>query len=172
MASLATILNRFVGVREFADAPPAVWSRTEPQRLRAIPNEDVYLFVKRINNEAVQKAVDPAARTARTRTVVTGFLAVALVIAGLLPYSYNVMAGFAVQNLKQEQEKLRQEDAKLDLEEANLLSYDHLEELANKLRLVNPQPQQVQFVEGRSKVEARNSLPSTIADRSDIAVVR
>src|SRR5436305_3560085 len=112
MASLATILNRFVGARELTDAPPAVWSRAEPQRLRAIPNEDVYLFVKRINNDAVQKAVDPAARAARTRSVVTGFIAVALVIAGLLPYSYNIMAGFTLQNLKQEQEKLRQEEAK------------------------------------------------------------
>ena len=64
MASLATFVNRFVGVGELADAPPAVWTRTESPRLRPLANEDVYLFVKRIDNSTVVRAIDPAARTA------------------------------------------------------------------------------------------------------------
>ena len=61
MASLATFVNRFVGVRELAAAPPAVWTRTEAPRLRPIANEDVYLFVKRIDNSTVVRAADPVA---------------------------------------------------------------------------------------------------------------
>jgi cell division protein FtsL len=159
MASLATFVNRFVGVRELAAAPPAVWAHTEAPRLRPIANEDVYLFVKRIDNSMVVRAVDPAARRARTRTATTGFIAAMLVIAGLVPAAYNTIAGFTVQNLAQEQQKLKQQEAQLDLEQAKLLSYDRLKELAQSLRMVDPAPQQVQFLEGKSSAEARNSLP-------------
>jgi|SRR5205823_9396322 cell division protein FtsL len=160
MASFATFVNRFVGVRELAAAPPAVWAHTEAPRLRPIANEDVYLFVKRIDNSMVVRAVDPAARRARTRSVTTGFIAAMLVIAGLVPAAYNTIAGFTLQSLTQEQEKLKQQEAQLDLEQAKLLSYDRLKELAESLRMVDPAPQQVQYLEGKSTAEARNSLPA------------
>ena len=163
MASLATFVNRFVGVRELAAAPPAVWTHTEAPRLRPIANEDVYLFVKRIDNSMVVRAVDPAARRARSRTVATGFIAAMLDIAGLVPAAYNTIAGFTLQSLTQEQEKLKQQVAQLDLEQAKLLSYDRLKELAQSLRMVDPAPQQVQYLEGKSTAEARNSLPATDA---------
>ncbi len=161
MASLATFVNRFVGVRELAEAPPAVWTRTESPRLRPIANEDVYLFIKRIDNSTVVRAADPVARRARTRTVATGFIAAMLVIAGLVPAAYNTMAGFTLESLRQEQNKLKQQQAQLDRQEAELLSYDHLEKLANSLKMVDPQPSQLQFLEGKSKVEARNNLPAS-----------
>jgi cell division protein FtsL len=163
MASLATFVNRFVGVRELAAAPPAVWTHTDAPRLRPIANEDVYLFVKRIDNSMVVRAVDPAARRARSRTVATGFIAAMLVIAGLVPAAYNTIAGFTLQSLTQEQERLKQQVAQLDLEQAKLLSYDRLKELAQSLRMVDPAPQQVQYLEGKSTAEARNSLPATDA---------
>jgi cell division protein FtsL len=162
MASLATFVNRFVGIRELAEAPPAVWTRTESPRLRPIANEDVYLFVKRIDNSSVVRAVDPAARRARSRSVATGFIAAMLIIAGLVPAAYNTMAGFTLQHLQQEQEKLKQQNALLDLEEAKLLSYDRLEKLSDSLKMVDPVPQQIQYLEGKSKVEARNTLPAVI----------
>lgn len=163
MASLATIVNRFVGVRELAEAPPAIWTRTESPRLRPIANEDVYLFVKRIDNTTVVRAVDPIARRARSRTVATGFIAAMLVIAGLVPAAYNTMAGFTVENLRQEQQKLQQQNAQLDLQQAKLLNYDRLEQLSKTLKMVDPVPQQVQYLEGKSKTdaEARNTLPGS-----------
>ena len=160
MASLATFVNRFVGIRELADAPPAVWTRVESPRLRPIANEDVYLFVKRIDNSSVVRAVDPAARRARSRSVATGFIAAMLIIAGLVPAAYNTMAGFTLQNLRQEQDKLKQQRAQLDLEEAKLLNFDRLEKLSKSLKMVDPVPQQVQYLEGKSKAEARNTLPA------------
>ncbi|MBV8898337.1 MAG: hypothetical protein JO051_17605 [Acidobacteriaceae bacterium] len=163
MASFATFVNRFVGVSEFADAPPAVWTRTESPRLRPLPNEDVYLFVKRIDNTTVERAIDPAARRARSHSVLVGFTAAVLVIAGLLPIAYNTLAGFALQTLRQEQEQLKQERTMLDASEASLLSYDRLEKLAVSLKMVDPVPQQVQFLEGKSKsTEARNNLPADV----------
>jgi len=160
MASLATFINRFVGVRELAEAPPAVWTHTEAPRLRPIANEDVYLFVKRIDNRLVVRAADPAARRARYRSVATGFVAAMLVIAGLVPAAYNTIAGFTLQSLRQEQEQLKQQEAQLDLEQAKLLSYDRLKQLAESLKMVDPAPQQVQYLEGKSNAEARNNLPA------------
>lgn len=162
MASLATIVNRFVGVRELVDAPPAVWTRTESPRLRPIANEDVYLFVKRIDNSTVIRAVDPLARRARSRTVATGFVAALLVIAGLVPAAYNTMAGFTIQNLRQEQQNLQQQNTVLDLQEAKLLNYTHLEQLSKTLKMVDPDPTQVQYLDGKAKTdaEARNALPA------------
>ncbi|MBV9158201.1 MAG: hypothetical protein JO097_18190 [Acidobacteriaceae bacterium] len=166
MASFATFVNRFVGVSELADAPPAVWTRTESPRLRPIANEDVYLFVKRIDNSTVERAVDPAARRARSHSVLVGFTAAVLVIAGLVPIAYNTLAGFTLQNLHQEQDKLKQERTTLEAAEANLLSYDRLEKLASALKMVDPVPQQVQFLEGKSNSsEARNNLPAEVHSR-------
>lgn len=159
MASLATFVNRFVGVRELADAPPAAWTRTESPRLRAIANEDVYLFVKRIDNTGVVRAVDVAARRARSRSMVTGFVAAMLVIAGLVPAAYNTTAGFTLQHLRAERVQLVQQMAKLDTTEAQLVSPDRLQQLAKNLKMSEPAPQQVQMLEGKSKVEARNTLP-------------
>ncbi len=159
MASLATFVNRFVGVRELADAPPAVWTRTDSPRLRPIANEDVYFFVKKIDNSGVVRAIDPAARIARSRSMVTGFIAAMLVIAGLAPMAYNTMSGFTMQHLRQEQNQLREENAKLDLQEAKLLSLDRLQQLAKTLKMSEPQPTQVMTLESKSKTEARNRMP-------------
>ncbi|MBV8549892.1 MAG: hypothetical protein JOY54_01235 [Acidobacteriaceae bacterium] len=159
MASLATFVNRFVGVRELADAPPAVWTRTESPRLRPIANEDVYLFVKRIDNSTVVRAADPVARTARSRSMITGFIAAMLVIAGLVPTAYNTTAGFTVQHLREEQARLRVEKAKLDASEAKLVSMDRMQQLAKALKMSEPTPLQVETLEGKSKAEARNRMP-------------
>jgi hypothetical protein len=86
-----------------------------------------------------------------------------LVIAGLVPVAYNTLAGFTLQNLRQEQHKLKQDRAVLEASEANLLSYDRLEKLAISLQMVNPTPQQVEFLEGKSKsAEAHNDLPAEL----------
>ena len=159
MATLATFVDRWTGVRDLAGAPPAVWTRTDSTRLRPLANEDVYLFVKRIDNSAVVRAADPEARRTRSRTVATGFIAAMLVIAGLVPAAYNTMAGFTLQNLRQEQNCLKQQEAQMDLAEAKLLNYDRLEKLAKSLKMVQPNPTQVQILEGKTKAEARNVMP-------------
>jgi len=168
MASLATFMDRFVGVRALDEVAPAIWTRTEAPRLRPIANEDVYLFVKRIDNSGVVRAADPVARRARGRSVATGFIAAMLVIAGLVPAAYNTMAGFTLQNLRQEQDKLKQEQATLDLQEAQLLSPAHLEQLAKTLKMIEPVPQAVQYLDGKSKVtDAENRLP--LGNGSEVA---
>lgn len=164
MASLATFVNRFMGAAVLAEPAPAVWARTESPRLRPIANEDVYLFVKRIDNSGVVRAADPAARKVRTRSVATGFIAASLIIASLVPAAYNTMAGFTLQHLRQQQEQLKQQLAVLNLQEAQLLSPSHLDQMAKTLKLVNPAPQDIQYLDGKAKnADARNIMPATAA---------
>jgi hypothetical protein len=86
-----------------------------------------------------------------------------IVIAGLVPAAYNTMAGFTLQNLRQEQASLKQQQATLDLQEAELLSPAHLEQLAKTLRMVDPAPQAVQYLDGKAKnADARNLLPAAV----------
>jgi cell division protein FtsL len=77
----------------------------------------------------------------------------------LVPSAYNTMAGFAVQNLEQEQAKLKQERAALDLDEAKLLNPARLVQLAKSLKMMEPVPQQVQYLDSKAKNDARNRLP-------------
>jgi hypothetical protein len=160
MASLATIVRGFVGVREELDLMNvAVRPRTESCRLRPLANEDVYLFIKRIDNTAVVRAVDSAARRTSLGVVATGIAMAMFVIAGLFPAAYNTMEGYHIQQLRQEQQQLKQERASVDFQQAKLLSQDNLNRLASRLKMVDPAPQQVQFLEGNMKHEARNVLP-------------
>lgn len=163
MSSLATFVNRFVGAKELAEAPSAVWTRTDAPRLRPLANEDVYLFVKRIDNSSVIRAVDPGAQVARNKSMATGFVAAVLVIAGLVPTAYNVTAGFSLQQLRQEQAQLERQRAILETEEARLVNPDRLRQLAKTLRMSEPEPRQVQTLSGMTKTdspaEARATLP-------------
>ena len=133
MASLATIVRGFVGVREDIDLMNvAVRPRTESCRLRPLANEDVYLFVKRIDNTAVVRAVDPAARRtpvfARWRPA---FAVAMFVIAGLFPAAYNTMEGYHIQQLRQEQAQAEAGTRLLELwRKRNCLSPDNLNKLA------------------------------------------
>ncbi len=165
MASLATIVRGFVGVREDIDLMNVgVRPRTESWRLRPLANEDVYLYVKRIDNTAVVRAIDPAARRASFRAVATGFAVAMFVIAGLFPAAYNTMEGYHIQQLRQEQEQLKQDRATLNVVEAQLLSQDNLNKLAARLKLVDPAPQQVQFLDGTVRHEARNRMPASLGE--------
>lgn len=163
MASLATFVNRFVGVRDLVDVPSAVWTRTDSPRLRPLANEDVYFFVKRIDNSSVIRAVDPAARRARGNSMATGFAAAMLVIAGLVPTAYNITAGFTLEHLRQERAQLEQQRAKLQTAEAQLLSPERLRQLAKSLKMAESEPQQTQTLNSttaaESGAEARNALP-------------
>ena len=167
MSSIATFVNRFVGVKEFADAPSAVWTRSDAPRLRPLANEDVYLFVKRIDNSPVIRASDPAAQAARSKSMATGFAAAVLVIAGLVPTAYNVTAGFTLQQLRSEQVQLQRQRAILETQEARLVNPDRLRQLAKNLKMSEPEPQQVQTLGGTSRsdspAEASITLPFSAA---------
>jgi hypothetical protein len=159
MATLATFVNRFVGARsldalDHEHARP----RVESCRLRPLPNEDVYLFVKPIDNRSVVRAIDPTAQRARTNSMLTSFGLALLFVAGLAPAAYNTMEGYHIQSLRKTQVELRKQISDLDNQEAELMTPARLRGLAVHMGLQDPAPGHVQYLDGKPN-EARNRTP-------------
>ncbi len=157
MATLATVYNRFVGTKA-ATAAVENSARVANHEftLRAIPNEDIYLFVKDIDNGRVVRQADPKARVACWRFIVSGGLAVTLLIGVLLPGAASRIAGYQLESLRAEQQKLMSDKANLELEEARLLSPERLEQLARIQNFVDPAPRTVVYLDAKSGALAMN----------------
>jgi hypothetical protein len=159
MATLATFVNRFVGARSFeAIDHETPQPRVESCRLRPLPNEDVYLFVKRIDNHAVVRAINPSAQRARTNSMLTSFGLAVVFIAGLAPAAYNTMEGYHIQSLRKSQMELKKQISALDVQEADLLTPARLRAIAERMGLQDPAPGHLQYLDGKPN-EARNRQP-------------
>src|SRR6478672_12133893 len=134
MATLANIINSFIGAGSVADAAPrsVTWETSEECKLRALPNEDIYLFTKRIDNSRVIRQADPRARARDWKFVGGASFAAMVLIAMLLPSAYGLMAGYHLSQLQIENQKLQTERARLDVQEARMLSAERLQELAKR----------------------------------------
>jgi len=148
MATLATHFRKDESVIYSEDVFPAPFRRKaaappDPFRLRALPNEDVYFFVKRIDNSRILRQRDP--RAARECwSAIGAFAVLAVLLAGALaPTVWGTFAGYQVQALKQERQRLIDERSTLEVQEAALLSPARLEKLAKAQRLLEPAPGQV-----------------------------
>jgi hypothetical protein len=111
------------------------------------PNEDVYLYVKHIDNSRVLREADPAARKACWRLIGSSFAFAVLVIGLLLPTLNRMMAGYRMEALRQERQRLELDRASLELAETKLLSPARLEELARNQRFVDPAPEAVVYLD-------------------------
>jgi len=96
------------------------------------------------------READPAARKACWRMIGYSFLLATLVISLLLPTLYQLMAGYRMEALRQEHERLELDRAALELQESRLVSPARLEELARMQRFVDPAPDSVVYLENKS----------------------
>jgi len=146
MATLANIFNRFtVATAAEADNSRAV-AMSDDCRLRALPNEDVYFFVKRIDNSRVIREADPADRAKANRVLIGGALAAALLIGTLLPSAYGLIAGYQLNQLQADNQRLQNEKATLELEEARLVSVERLQTLAADGKFQEPTPDRIVYL--------------------------
>jgi len=145
MATLATWYDRIFHARTMPQATDsAVRGGTDDlYRLRAIPNEDIYFWVKPVDNSGVMAQADPQSVGACWRFIGASLLAVLLLVGMLVPAAYNLLAGYQVHTLERQREKLLRERAELELEEAQLLSPERLAELARIQQFVDPAPASV-----------------------------
>ena len=112
-------------------------------RLRALPNEDVFFYCKHIDNSRVVREPDPRAGSQCWSTIGIACVLAALLVSVLAPGVANIFAGYQLQTLRQEEQHLLNEQRVLDVEEATLVSREHLEELARSRDLRTPAPGQV-----------------------------
>ncbi len=150
MATLATMYNRIF----WRGMEQAAKGRNEHARvdgrgaaLRTFANDDIYLYVKRIDNSKVVREADPKARGTCWKLIGSVVAAVMLLISVLLPSAYGLLAGYQIQTLRQEGVHLATEQASLELAEAQLLSPARMEELARLQQFIDPPAQKVVYLE-------------------------
>src|ERR1035438_4012214 len=89
-------------------------------RLRAFPNEDLLFYLKDHDNTPVVRAADPAARGRCWKMIASVGGAAVLLIGVLLPASYSLMAGYTIDSLRREGQKLATDQAVLRSEESRV----------------------------------------------------
>jgi hypothetical protein len=121
----------------------------DPFQLRALPHEDVFFYSKKIDNSRLVREEDPRGRGACWSAIGAACAALALLTSVLVPSVAGTLAGYKLESLRAEQQRLRNERRFLDLQEAELLSPSRLEELAKRQNLTTPSNGQVVRLEGK-----------------------
>jgi hypothetical protein len=148
MATIAGFLDRLAASRIYDQA--ASHTRVRPQddpfRIRAVANEDIYFFAKRIDNSQVVRQADPRAGNICWRLIGAGVSIAVMLVALSLPILLGMVEGYRIEALRQEKERLLSDRAVLELGEAKLLSPERLERLALKQSFVDPDPQKIVYL--------------------------
>lgn len=149
MATLPAFLRK----NEAAPAPVAaaetvirpVRKRVErdPYRLRALPHDDVFFYCKRIDNSRLVREADPQSRGACWSAIGAACVLLAVLTTAFAPTAMTRLAGYKLEALHGEEQRLLEEARTLDLQEAELLSPARLDQLAHQNNLVTPAPSQV-----------------------------
>ncbi|MEO8049334.1 MAG: hypothetical protein ABI833_02870 [Acidobacteriota bacterium] len=150
MATLATVCSRFF-IKEtarFAAVSGAARAvRAVP--VRAFANDDIYFFIKRIDNSRLVRQTDPQAGGVCWKMIGSVGAAALLLICVLLPSAYGLLAGYQIQSLRSEAQRLAGEQASLELQEARLVSPARMEELARQQKFTDPEPEKVVYLDSK-----------------------
>ena len=174
MGTLATFFNKRTDFFPVA-AQSAAQGRSVPgekaaavrdaYQLRAIPNDDVYFYCKRIDNSRLVRQADPAAK-GQCWSAIGATCTVAVIFGAMMaPKAATVLAGYKVQQLKQERAGLIEERKSLEVEEAHILSPANMGRLAQSQKLTSPGSKQIVHLQPRgdsavASMIAPNSIPS------------
>jgi hypothetical protein len=152
MATLATRFGRFFA-QEGERAEAAFLSARSSDagtRVRPFANEDIYFFVKNINNATVIREADPQAERASWGMIGMAAAAAVLVIGMLMPKGYGILAGYEIQALHKEHARLMADRASLEVSEAALMSPERMAVLAKQQQYIDPPSDHVVYLETTS----------------------
>jgi cell division protein FtsL len=118
-------------------------------RLRALPQEDVFFYCKKIDNSRLVREPDPKSGGACWSAIGVAAIVLLLLTGVLAPSVAGTLAGYKFESLKAEERRLLDERRTLELREAELLSPERLEKLAARQNLVTPKTGQVVRLDGK-----------------------
>lgn len=124
--------------------------------LRPLPNEELYLYIKRIDNTGVVRQHDPSSGRVAWKAIGGSCIAASLLVGLLLPSAYRLLAGYQIDRLKQAHEQSVKELKTLEYEEARHINLDRMLELAKTKEFVPPTTDQVQFLQPKDSVASLN----------------
>lgn len=162
MATQATLYDRFEAAAEpeAGARQPSRKEKTDPYRLRPLPNESIYFYRKAIDNSRVVRQADPRARSRCWRWIATATASTLFLFALLWPNVYGLLAGYQIESLKAAQQRLVAERAELEVAEARLLSPERLERMARTQEFIDPAPEQVVFLQPKADGALALNVPA------------
>jgi hypothetical protein len=154
MATLATFFNanarRSFGTSRnhqedaiAAEQRETARAQADPFLLRALPNDDIYFYSKKIDNSRVIRQADPQAKSECWSVVGSAAVLLMLGLSLIAPHVGSILAGYKLEALKQDRQSLVNQKRDLDVQEAGLLSPARLNELAIERNLSKPGSEQV-----------------------------
>jgi hypothetical protein len=145
MATLATFFRT-----QTAQAADSQIAGYDPFELRALPNDHIFLYSKRIDNSRMVRQANPAA--AQESWSAVGAVAVLLMLGSsiIAPHVASVLAGYKLESLKQDRQAMLDQGRALEVKEAALLSPSRLIDLAAARKLSSPGVDQVVHLDGAS----------------------
>src|SRR5947209_17427690 len=107
MATIAGILGRFAVTKEYDQVASRArdLENLDQFRIRAVANEQIYFFAKRIDNSRVIREADPRAGKICWKAIGSVFTAAVVVVALLLPSLYGMVEGYKIEALRQEKQR-------------------------------------------------------------------
>jgi hypothetical protein len=157
MATLANMYHRLFERSEHDHERTHAATPDSSSRVRAFANDDIYFFVKRIDNSGVVREADPRARGTCWKLIGSVGAAVVLLIGVLLPGAYSLLAGYQIQVLKQEQARLVNEQSSLEIQATQLLTPARMEQLAREQQFIDPPSQKVVYLDSKGGSLAQNN---------------
>jgi hypothetical protein len=124
-------------------APALARVERHPNALRALPQEDVFFYCKRIDNSRLVRESDPRSTASCWHAIGGACVVIALLTGVLVPQLMGTIAGYKLEALRAEQRRLADERHNLEWKEAELLNMNRLEKLAKDRNLTTPAPGQV-----------------------------
>ncbi len=159
MATLATFFRRTDWIA--AGEQTTARAQVNDYQLRALPNDDVYFYSKRIDNSRILRQADPQAKTQCWSAIGAACLLAVLVGSVAAPSVAMRLAGYKVETLRQEQQALVIERKKLEVQEAALLNPARLDVLAKQHNLSGPATGQVIHLESTAYPTFAYNVKST-----------
>jgi hypothetical protein len=167
MATLAAIFDRFTLARSAAQTPAHVRDTADDFMVRPIANENLYYYVKKIDNSGVVREADPRAGRACWKAIATGVASTLALLVMLLPSVFGLLSGYQVQSLREERQKLETAISAAELEESRLLSPEQLDKVAKEHNYAAPAPGRMVYLDNRdgNRLAQNGDRPSTVAAR-------
>ena len=169
MATMATFFRRAEmapAVEKIQTQPRTVRVEATSYKLRALPNDDIYFFTKRVDNTGLVRQADPKARGECWKAIGAACVLACLLGGVMTPHITGTLAGYKLQTLKAEHQALLDKRHLLDSEEAALLSTTHLNRLAEQGQLASPKADQVVHLQPRAENSMAMSLAPSLTSSS------
>jgi hypothetical protein len=131
----------------------SIRAQSDPFRLRALPNDDIYFYSKKIDNQRLVRQADPDARGECWSAVGAAGVLLMLGASIIAPHVGSILAGYKLESLKQERQTLVDQKRDLEVKEAALVSPERLNNLARARSLTSPASDQVIHLDNTSSVD-------------------